>query len=472
MTLTGIWSATRRGKATDGHEAVPSGDDNHRTHFERDYDRLLFSPAVRRMADKTQVFPLEKHASVRNRLTHSHEVSNLARSIGHRLVRRFPELFPEEDVKAAVPSILAAAGLAHDLGNPPFGHRGEEAIRSWFERHKELFKSEHGDLTQDQQSDFLEFEGNAQTLRLLGCLQVSSGGYGLDLTAATLATIMKYTAPAARSGKERANGNAALKKPGFALSEQSLVDWIRAETGLKEGCRHPLTWIMEACDDIAYSVLDVEDAIKKSIVSPEDAIHHLSRECPNPDSLWLTLERDFEKCDAEMAPERAREIKSSYLRTRFIEHFIISVSQTFANNYSAIERFEHRTALLECGSDASKLYSELKSFARRHAYNHPNVLRKELEGANAISWLMDCFWRAISSREKTGELTSRRKGPFASYVYSLISENYRWECEMGTSAAGLPIRYRELRLLADMVAGMTDKYVMELCDSLEPFRDG
>lgn len=465
-SYVGIWSAARRGKGSAAPSEEPG---NHRAEFERDYDRLLFSSAVRRMADKTQVFPLEKHASVRNRLTHSHEVSNLARSIGNRLVRRHESLFPDQDVRGAVPVILAATGLAHDLGNPPFGHRGEEAIRMWFEKNPDVFHASGSNcLSTDQQQDFLQFEGNAQTLRLLGCLQVSSGGYGLDLTAATLAAIMKYTSPAARSGKERAKGNAALKKPGYASSEQAMVDWIRSETGLKEGQRHPLTWIMESCDDIAYSVLDVEDAIKKSIVSPEDAIHHLSRTCPDLGELWAKLKADFLKCEGDAPPARAREIKSTYLRTRLIEHFITFVSDRFAANYDAIASFEHKTALLEPDSQTGRLYEQLKDFARRHAYNHPNVLRKELEGAQALSQLMDWIWQAIASREKVEIADSRRKGPLATYVYSLISDNYKWEFEKGQNPEKLPIRYRELRLLADMMSGMTDNYVMELHENLGP----
>lgn len=158
-----------------------------RTEFERDYDRILFATPTRRLADKTQVFPMEKHDSIRTRLTHSHEVSNLARSIGVRLAFEHAETVFGSDheslqVKRNVPALLAAVGLAHDLGNPPFGHQGEVSIQQWF--------GEGG--AGDVDIDFQEFDGNAQTLRLLTRLQVLNDQFGLNLTLGTLAALTKY----------------------------------------------------------------------------------------------------------------------------------------------------------------------------------------------------------------------------------------------------------------------------------------
>jgi dGTPase len=262
-----------------------------RTETERDFDRVLFATPTRRLGDKTQVFPLEKNESVRTRLTHSHEVSALARSIGTHLAHNAigdaivknacDSLGAEHAIKIrrAIPSMLAAVGLAHDLGNPPFGHQGEEAIRAWIERNKQrLFEptkknaaeinSDLRRLTDQHKSDFLLFEGNAQTLRTVSRLQVVKDDRGLNLTMGTLAALMKYTVGSTNLGGKK--GPTACKKVGFFASEQPLVRLIQKDTGLDDGLRHPLTYIMEACDDIAYSVVDAEDAVKKQIVSFSD----------------------------------------------------------------------------------------------------------------------------------------------------------------------------------------------------------
>ena len=233
-----------------------------REEIERDYDRILFSAPTRRLADKTQVFPMETNDSVRNRLTHSHEVSNLARSIGVRLVFNYRDQVwgntaDELTVERTVPALLAAIGLAHDLGNPPFGHQGEKSIGQWFQK-----RGLGG-------ADFKRFDGNCQTFRLLTKLQILNDDYGLDLTYATLAGMMKY--PVFSSTKCH-----QYNKFGLFKSEGEIARDVWKHTGLDEGIRHPMAYIMEACDDIAYSVIDAEDTVKKDYASFYDLIDHLS----------------------------------------------------------------------------------------------------------------------------------------------------------------------------------------------------
>ncbi|MGH6711084.1 MAG: dGTP triphosphohydrolase, partial [Bradyrhizobium sp.] len=275
-------------KLLNGDRRRPSSSDKtieHRFAFERDYDRLLFSTPVRRLADKTQVFPLERNDSVRTRLTHSHEVANLARSIGTTLtsmpIAEKIGLSGISDLHRIVPSILASVGLAHDLGNPPFGHQGEYAIQSWIARHSvgkavdsTSFAVFDGasELTTAHRNDFLHFEGNAQAVRLLTRLQIISDDFGLNITYATLAALMKYPVPSDKIDK----AIQSRKKFNFFQSEATIVGDIWKATGLVEGVRHPLTLVMEACDDIAYSVLDLEDAAKKGLISVHDLIASLS----------------------------------------------------------------------------------------------------------------------------------------------------------------------------------------------------
>ena len=172
-----------------------------RSVFQQDYDRLLFSTPVRRLADKTQVWPMDENDGVRTRLTHSHEVSNLARSIGTRAFKQAASVFLNVDLHDVVQPMLSAIGLCHDLGNPPFGHQGEKAIGSWFEKRKEwIFTHKSEDKAERCASaiperlydEFLKFDGNPQTLRLLTRLQTHQALVGLDLTAATLAASLKY----------------------------------------------------------------------------------------------------------------------------------------------------------------------------------------------------------------------------------------------------------------------------------------
>ncbi|MBD8533238.1 dNTP triphosphohydrolase [Massilia sp. CFBP 13647] len=179
----------RRKKERQGGDQSTRADET-RTEIERDYDRILFSTPVRRLSDKTQVFPLDKNDSVRTRLTHSHEVSNLARSIGMALAFNYKIAGESDAAKRDIPALLAAIGLVHDLGNPPFGHQGEAAIQSWFTDHRvSVLESADRPLSEHQKEDFLKFEGNAQAFRLVTRLQLLNDDFGLDLTYATLSAM-------------------------------------------------------------------------------------------------------------------------------------------------------------------------------------------------------------------------------------------------------------------------------------------
>ena len=298
-----LWSETRQAPARVGSQpkATSSPEESHRSRIQQDYDRLLFSTPVRRLADKTQVWPMDPNDGVRTRLTHSHEVANLARSIGTRIYKASPVTFPGVDLHDVIQPMLLAIGLAHDLGNPPFGHQGESAIGAWFNARPWIFSQivENGAglpvaVPEALRNEFLKFDGNPQSLRLITQLQTSVADVGLGLTAATLAASLKYPVGSA----SLAEGHPIRKKIGYFESERQIVEWFRSETGLAEGQRHPLTWIMEACDDIAYSVLDVDDAMKKCVVSPDDVLSILSNARSIGDSAAVTTLRSrFDRAD-------------------------------------------------------------------------------------------------------------------------------------------------------------------------------
>ncbi|MBZ9845696.1 dGTP triphosphohydrolase [Mesorhizobium sp. CA5] len=435
-----------------------------RTELERDHDRILFSTPVRRMQDKTQVFPLDPNDSVRTRLTHSHEVANMCRSFGTALVHAYPEQFSlPKDLNAErnIPALLEAIGLAHDLGNPPFGHQGENAIQSWIaSKAPRIFEGlEEGALRED----FLRFEGNAQAFRLLTRLQILNDDFGLNMTYAFLAALLKYPSPSDKVTKSVL----ARKKFNFFQSEAEIVKDVWEETGLSEGVRHPLTFIMEACDDIAYSVVDVEDAAKKGLVNFDSLIGYLLNRAEGDEVVLKVI------ADAKAQHEKFREqslsapelddITMQMFRVSAIHVMIVEATNTFVANLSAIMAGTFGYELM-AASKAARLWRLLKDFAGTHIYPRREVLEVELTGHQTIHGLMDVFWAAITDRVDPANLASKRTSPLHSYVYSRISENYRRVAENPKNH--MPIRYRELQLLTDMVSGMTDSFAVSMLREL------
>lgn len=441
-----------------------------RTDTERDYDRILFAAPTRRMADKTQVFPLDPNTSIRTRLTHSHEVSNIARSIGLHLVHTFfservaAEAMPAHYMRD-IPAMLAAIGLVHDIGNPPFGHSGEDAISGWFKNRAEqdtTFGAQFAAL--DRPDDFLKFEGNAQTLRLLTKLQVATKSYGLNLTMGTLAAAMKYTVGSDQTSPARA----ASKKYGFFLTEQETATRVLAAAGLEAGQRHPLAVIMEACDDIAYTVLDTEDAVKKQLVSFTDLITYLGRfDDPLVHDVIDRAVADHARHETEqdgiaLSPSELNDVSMQRFRTYAINAMVSHVFHAFVAHYEDImqNRF---TGELIAHSGAATLRDALKSFDAIHAYGHKTTLKLQLEGTNTLQGLMDCLWEGILYH---GQQQGERQA-FADYAYSRISENHRRQFARATS---VPLFYRQCRLLTDMASGMADSYSISLYQELKALK--
>ena len=469
MSPTSAWarllSTRRRKQSATAVAERPANNEETRTEIERDHDRILFSTPVRRLADKTQVFPLDKNDSVRTRLTHSHEVSNLARSIGTTLAFKHGLAAELPNAKRDIPAVLAAVGLAHDLGNPPFGHQGEASIQSWFRQHSDAVLFCLG--SEQHKQDFLKFEGNAQSFRLLTRLQLLNDGYGLDLTCASLAGLMKYPT----GSHQTASGSVASKKHGFFASEQGVAEMVLAETGLSLGRRHPAAYIMEACDDIAYVVMDVEDAVKKRLASYQDVIAYL-KHSSNGDELIDAVVADSDaKHDKyresySLSPSELNDVSMQRFRVAAIGAMVRAATDAFV---AALPEFEVGTSELGlmARSKGKKLRALLKNFGLRNAYTHRSVQKIELEGHNAILSLMDMFWAAIRDRATEENVGSERRHPFATFVYGRISENYRRVFEDPPSdCKGLSIRYRECQLVTDMLSGMTDTFAMDLCAEL------
>lgn len=445
----------------------PQKDIEYRTQIERDHDRILFCTPVRRMADKTQVFPLDKNDSVRNRLTHSHEVSNLARSLGVTLAYHLESLLQVNDAKRTVPALLAAVGLVHDLGNPPFGHQGEAAIQSWFKDNRTKIGA--SELSDELFQDFLKFEGNAQTFRLVTRLQLLNDNFGLDLTYATLAAMMKYPTSSASVNKEE---GVAKKKHGFFSSEESIAKEILKEVGLEIGLRHPMAYLMEACDDIAYAVLDAEDAIKKGLASFSDLMAHLKHN--NSDPLINSVvefgeEKHNEYRRESLSPAELNDVSMQRFRVSAIGHMINAATKAFIAHEETLVSGTEKLSLLEL-SEAGCLRDSLCEFSKSYAFVHRTVLEVELRGYNTIRGLMDILWDAIKETDPDNEQKTL-KNPYDRYVYTRISENYRRVYRYPAAEVKvLPVKYRQFLLLTDMVSGMTDSYAMDLLDELTSFK--
>ena len=243
-----------------------------RSEFEKDYHRIIGSASFRRLQDKTQVFPLDKSDFIRTRLTHSLEVSSIAKSLGQNIgeniiVYKKDSSFTPK-MKEDICSILQCAGLIHDIGNPPFGHFGELAIQEWFQEHLPQMDY-YGQtidkvLTPQMREDLYHFEGNAQALRLVSKLHFLVDEQGMNLTYALLNTIVKY--PVASTEINRCSGDIKDKKMGYYFADAEIFEDIERETGTN-GSRHPLTFILEPADDIAYKTADIEDAFVKGFLS-------------------------------------------------------------------------------------------------------------------------------------------------------------------------------------------------------------
>lgn len=437
------------------------GDAPVRSAFDQDYGRALFSTPVRRLQDKAQVFPLEPNDSVRTRLTHSLEVSSIARGLGERAEAFIAKTDPYiKDNKGALPTIAATCGLIHDIGNPPFGHAGETAISSWFEKHRSVFMNFPGANVDEQERsqfalDFLKFEGNAQTQRLLSSLQILADKYGLNMTCGTLSASLKYVVASDGKNKEIAEA----KKHGYFASENDLIQKIKTEVQTGDS-RNPIAFLVEAADDIAYATVDLEDGIKKSCLNWNTLEAELTQNA-KCDLLDEILKATHDKIDpAQLSGKAWDEAMSISFRTNAIIRMTIATCKAFEDNYDKIMNGDYHNSLLK-DSTARALATTCKAIALKHVYSSPQILKLELMGRRIIWDLLDLYWEA-------GQLigTDKDKWPdFAKKSFELISRNYREVCEAHVENAqngAIPADYYRMQLITDQVCGMTDSFAVTL----------
>lgn len=411
-----------------------------RNAFQRDYDRIIFSNVFRRMQNKTQVFPLPGSKMVHNRLTHSLEVASVGRSIARTVVKKLSERYGDDMMSELydIDTIVSAACLAHDLGNPPFGHSGEETISCYFKEGPG--KDLQGLLPDYQWSDLVSFEGNANAFRQLTHQFAGRRQGGMSLTYATLATLIKYPYPSHLPNKKKYN-----------IFHSELDTFKKVMDGCKIKCldeksmiyaRHPLSYMMEAADDICYLILDMEDAHKRGIVETEKIDNFFTSFFRN-DETWF-----FERKEILYKTITDNNERIAFLRATVINKLVDCISDVFISEYKAIMEGDFNKALISHLPDfENNALEKCRDFSLKNIYRHPVVVKIELTGFNVIGGLVDDFVQAVLNPNKT----------YSKKLMSLIPEQFKTEKDD---------LYSQLQVVLDYISNMTDLYAVQLYKDL------
>ncbi|MCR5294420.1 MAG: deoxyguanosinetriphosphate triphosphohydrolase [Lachnospiraceae bacterium] len=469
--------------------------------FEQDYHRIIGSASFRRLQDKTQVFPLDKSDFIRTRLTHSLEVSAIGRllaaTIGNAVIegRLDPDFTME--TRADMAAVVECAGLIHDIGNPPFGHFGEEAIREWFRQNLDglLVDGRRAAefLNQRERLEFLNFEGNAQALRVVSKLHFSENACGLNLTYALLSSIIKYPVSAEKADPKA--GDPARKKMGYFEAETGLFEDIQRRTGTN-GARNPLTFILEAADDISYATADIEDAFKKGFINYDLFSEELKKR-----GVAYKYRKTLADIFAGSLSGAAASKESAdwgelgvYLKTRSRENarqmelgltgeyvspgeyalmtwlgevqglLLQAAARGFISQYDAIMAGEMKSELISHSAERV-LLDALKGIAYDYAFTSMSIYKTEIAANNILTCLLGKLVPSVLQYDRAGP-----PGLMEEKYLSLVSENYKqiyhWQVRDKTEEEKI---YYKLLLATDTVSGMTDSYARDLYMDLNGF---
>lgn len=424
-----------------------------RNEFDRDFDRIIYSSSIRRLQDKTQVFPLQENDFTRTRLTHSMEVMALGESMAWSIANNINKQKKDEEFNSLekmkrLPSMVKVACLVHDLGNPPFGHYGEAIIKNWFktffEHNKEL------EMSDEQKNDFINFDGNAQTIHILCSLQFLNDKFGVNFTLGSLSALMKY--PWSSSDSKAKKG-----KFGYMQSEKVIFENIVNKIGVGNlGKRHPAALIMEAADDIAYGTVDMEDGIKKGIVPWSSYEEELNKK------LKLILnDKDYKKYKDNIQRKNDL-VRYQNFKINLQGALIKKSISNFMNNYEKIMEGSYTDDLYE-DKVLKEILSDIEKYTIKHCFNDREVLKLELMGDKILSDLLDLFVPAVLSKNKNDK---EKK------LVSLISDNFKevqvlkLENDVETDIDSLR-DYEKIQLVVDYISGMTDSYASSLHKELK-----
>lgn len=405
-----------------------------RSEFQRDYDRLIFSAPFRRLQNKTQVFPLPGSIFVHNRLTHSLEVSCVGRSLGNDVAKGILQHHPElqETFLPEIGSIVSAACLAHDMGNPPFGHFGERAISTFFSEGKGLRLKEM--LSAQEWNDLTHFEGNANAFRLLTHQFEGRRKGGFVLTYSTLASIVKYPFSSSLAGSK--------SKFGFFVSEEESFRKVADELGLIQlsesplkYTRHPLVYLVEAADDICYQMMDIEDAHKLKILTTEETQSLLM-------SYFDEERQTHMRKTFEIVSDTNEQI--AYLRSCVIGRMIQECTRAFLEHEEEILSGTFEGTLIKHISERpAEAYKHCAHVSMEKIYRSQDVLDIELAGFRVISTLLELMMDAVTSPEKA----------YSELLINRVSSQYNIKS---------PVLYERIQAVLDYISGMTDIFALDL----------
>jgi len=417
-----------------GQEAYHAKRDDDRSEFQRDYDRLIFSAPFRRLQNKTQVFPLPGSVFVHNRLTHSLEVACVGRSLGVNVAHRLKaKKHIETPYLEEIGSIVSAACLAHDMGNPPFGHSGEKAIATFFSEGA----GQHliAEMSKEEWKDIICFEGNANALRLLTHQFNGRRPGGFVLTYSTLASVVKYPYASVYSNPKK-------QKFGFFNSEKADFEKIATELGIPRSpenpnryARHPLVYLVEAADDICYQIMDIEDAHKLRILTTDET-----------KELFLGFFNEERKARRRETMGMVTDVNEqiAYLRSSVIGQLIDECSAVFADNEEAILEGTFTASLIkQLPEHTAEAYKKCEKMAFAKIYRSSEVLDIELAGYKIILTLLEHLVAAVLNPEKA----------YSQQLLMRIPEQYE------TNSTTV---YGKVMAVLDYISGMTDIYALDL----------
>lgn len=418
-----------------------------RTDFQRDFDRIIFSSAFRRLQNKTQVFPLPGSVFVHNRLTHSLEVASVGRSLGSLAGEFISEKYgndlnetSKDFYQHQLNNVIASACLCHDIGNPAFGHSGEDAIASYFEKNETDLKSK---FSEKEWADLLNFEGNANAIRVLTNQQKGKDKGGLQLTYTTLASIAKYPCESVAKKKKVIN----RKKFGFFQNEkETFLEIAKGTSMIMESeepvifKRHPFVWLVEAADDICYNIIDMEDAHRLGIVNSSDC------ETLFADLIKSVNPNDIKRVEEKLGIVTNKNERISYLRAKVINSLINKTISIYKENFDKIIDGTLDKGILDIFKTESSSLAEIERFSVEKIYNHKAVVEIENAGYNVMYELLNHLIPSVI-KEKSDRKSYDEK------ALKLIPEQFIYE--EGTV-------YQKVLGVLDFVSGMTDNFATDL----------
>jgi len=466
-----------------------------RNPFESDFGRAVFSSACRRMHDKTQVMPLSTDDNVHSRLTHSLEVMSIAQSLGDNICRdkRFVNNYKANsfDLEREISAILRTAAIMHDIGNPPFGHFGEHTISKYFEdffiqkgvieikevregdkTKKEVVFNEGNsfDLNEHQILDFINYDGNAQGLRVITKLQYLNDLAGLNLTYATLGAYLKYP----NTNAEKNSDYIGEKKHGIYFTEKDIFNKIvdncnliaQSQSGMKRIKRHPLSFLVEAADTICYRSMDIEDGWNQGWYDFKDIIDWINleiRKITNNEELDICKIIGYTGFEKDL-PYRKKMVD---FRVFLIQYFVNLATKNYIENLSSIEAGTYSNELLD--DDPFRVEEALKLFTQKHIFKNREILSAELTGASVLKGLLDILIKLYFDTDKLNRfhitgLTS--KTIIRTAVHEELNKTMKNSLELNCFDIKELNSYYKLRIIVDFVSGMTDQYAVKLYQKL------